>query len=224
MAENTTLREDRSNSEENWDENIEQQTTEQQQTSHEHTTHQQVQTTLNDDDDDETEKYNLTPAGGAIRKTQPNVQVHRTTDETKIQAEGGIMAEETQYDTEGHGPKSNLYRERDYTAADEYNIPGNIILQQIENQALITAEEKDQFNTTTNHLSREQFVHLCDKTRRPFGQLVQYMANTRDVIADYKFLREQDRNAKVLMPEIIPPTRIHGRPQTPSHSKLPFYT
>ena len=105
MAENTTLREDQSNSEENWDENIEQQTTEQQQTSQEHTTHQQVQTTLNDDDD-EPEEYNLTAAGGAIRKTQTNVQVDRTTDGAKIQAEGGIMAEETQYDTEGHGPKS----------------------------------------------------------------------------------------------------------------------
>ena len=179
MAENTTLREDRSNSEEDWDENIEQQTTEQQQTTQEHATHQQVQTTLNDDDDDdESVEYNLTAAGGAIRKTQTNVNIHRSADEAKIQAEGGIMAEETQYDTEGHGPKSNLYREREYTAADEYSIPGDIILQQIENQALITAEEKDQFNTTTNHLSQEQFVHLCDKTRRSFGQLVHCLLYT----------------------------------------------
>ena len=89
MAENTTVREDHSNSEEDWDENIEQQTTEQQQTSQEHTTHQQVQTTLNDDDD-ESEEYDLTAAGGAIRKTQTNVQVDRTTDGAKIQAEDGI--------------------------------------------------------------------------------------------------------------------------------------
>ena len=54
-------------------------------------------------------------------------------------------------------------------------------------------------------------MHLCDKTRRAFGQLVQYMANTRDVIADYKSLREQDRNAKILMPEIIP-THAHTWP------------
>ena len=91
MAENTTVREDHSNSEEDWDENIEQQTTEQQQTSQEHATHQQaqVQTTLNDDDD-ESEEYNLTAAGGAIRKTQTNVKVNRSTDEAKIQAEDGI--------------------------------------------------------------------------------------------------------------------------------------
>ena len=122
-----------------------------------------------------------------------------------------MAAEETQHDTDGHGPKSNLYREREYTAADEYNIPGNIILQQIENQALITAEEKDQFNTTTSHLSQEQFVHLCDRTRRSFGQLVQYMANTRDVIADYKALRDRDRGTKILMPELIP-THAHTWP------------
>ena len=201
MAENNTLREEQTDPEENWDENIEQQTTEQQQTTaQEHTAHQQVQTTLNDDDE-ESEEYNLTAAGGAIRKTQTNVQIDRTTDETKIQTEGGMMAEETQYDSEGHGPKSNLYRERDYTAADEYSIPGDVILQQIENQALITAEEKDQFNTTTNHLTQEQFVQLCDKTRRSFGQLVQYMANTRDVIADYKILRDKDRSTKVILPE-----------------------
>ena len=152
MAENTTVREDNSNSEGDWDENIEQQTTEQQQTSQENATHQQaqVQTTLIDDDDD-SEEYNITAAGGPIRKTQTNANANRSTDDddTKIQEEGGIMAAgETQHDTDGHGPKSNLYHERDYTAADEYNIPGDIILQQIENQALITAEEKDQFNTT----------------------------------------------------------------------------
>ena len=211
MAENNTVREDQTDPEENWDENIEQQTTEQQQTTtQEHTAHQQVQTTLNDDDE-ESEDYNLTAAGGAIRKTQTNVQIDATTDETKIQTEGGMMAGETQYDSEGHGPKSNLYRERDYTAADEYNIPGDIILQQIENQVLITAEEKDQFNTTTNHLLQEQFVHLCDKTRRSFGQLVQYMANTRDVIADYKTLRDKDRSTKIILPELIP-THAHTWP------------
>ena len=90
MAENNTLREDPTESGENWDENIEQQTTEQQQTTtHEHTAHQQVQTTLNDDDE-ESEDYNLAAAGGAIKKTQPNVQINAPTDETKIQAEDGI--------------------------------------------------------------------------------------------------------------------------------------
>ena len=166
MAENTTVREDHSNSEEDWDDNIEQQTTEQQQTAQEQATHQQaqVQTTLSDNDDES--EYNITAAGGAIRKTKTKANANKSTeDEAEIQEEGGIMAaDETQHDTGGHGPKSNLYRERDYTTADEYNIPGNIILQQIENQALITAEEKDQFNTTTSHLSQEEFVHLCDKT------------------------------------------------------------
>ena len=208
MAENTIVREDQSDHEEDWDAEIERETTEQQQTTQGHTTHQQVQTTLNDDEDeDEPTEYHLTAAGGAIRKTQTNAAA----DETKTQTEGGIVAEETQYDAEGHGPKSNLYRERDYTAADEYSIPGDIILQQIENQALTTAEEKDHFNTTTNHLSQEQFVHLCDKTRRSFGQLVQYMANTRDVIADYKALRDKDRGTKILLPELIP-THAHTWP------------
>ena len=118
------------------------------------------------------------------------------------------MAEGTQYDAEGYGPKSNLYRRQEYTTEDEYNVPGNIILQQVEDQALTTAEEKDHFNTTTKHLSQEQFAHLCDKTRRAFGQLVQYMANTRDVIADYKALQDQDRDTKILALELIP-THAH---------------
>ena len=193
MAENNTLKDDPTEHGEDWDGTTKQQTTEQQTTTYEQTTNQQVQTTI-DDDDEDSEEYNLTAAGGAIKKTKQTVQIHAPEDETKTQAEGGMMTEETHYNSEGHGPKSNLYREREYTSADDYNIPGNVILQQIENQALITAEEKDHFNTTTNHLTQEQFMHLCDRTRRPFGQLVQYMANTRDVIADYKHLREQDRN------------------------------
>ena len=77
MAENTAAREDNSTSEGDWDENIEQQTTEQQQTPQEHVTHQQaqVQTTLIDDDDD-SEEYNITAAGGAIRKTQTKANVN----------------------------------------------------------------------------------------------------------------------------------------------------
>ena len=87
MAENTTTREDNSNSEGDWDENIEQQTTKQQQTSQEHATHQQaqVQTTLIDDDDD-SEEYNITAAGGAIRKTQPNANVNRPVSYTHLRA------------------------------------------------------------------------------------------------------------------------------------------
>ena len=154
MAENNTLRDDPTEYGEDWDG-----TTEQQTTTYEQTTNQQVQTTI-DDDDEDSEEYNLTAAGGAIKKTKQTVQIHAPEDETKIQAEGGMMTEETHYDSEGHGPKSNLYREREYTSADDYNIPGNVILQQIENQALITAEEKDHFNTTTNHLTQEQFCLL----------------------------------------------------------------
>ena len=37
------------------------------------------------------------------------------------------------------------------------------------------------------------------------------MANTRDVIADYKVLRDRDRGTKILMPELIP-THAHTWP------------
>ena len=92
MAENNTVKEDHPNSGENWDENIEQQTTEQQDITQEHTTHQQaqIQTTFSDNDDES--EYNITAAGGAIRKTQTNTNVNRPTeDETKIQEEGGCL-------------------------------------------------------------------------------------------------------------------------------------
>ena len=153
--------------------------------------------------------------------TNPEENINTSTQAPLLTAEGRAVSKQitqedqqirndtSQEDEQPQPQNVNPVGKNNPNDDEPYRVPGEIALEQIEEENLPKQEDKKLFHTPVTAVTQDDFISIHTKTRRAYHDVTRHMTNTKTVINNYYITARGDppTKTKILMEDLLP---AHG--------------